>query len=147
MKKKKESETIKDKEIGNIGSVFWKGIQDMRDETSLASGVIEKIPNKYMAVIVCSRRARALNDGARPLVKIGATKPTTVAMEEIAEGVVVPGVGRPEIEATDEGQELLPSPSDTEGKLEVILEVENAAEDEDESEEDESEDDEEEEDE
>ena len=103
----------------------------MRDETSLASGVIEKIPNKYMAVIVCSRRARALNDGARPLVKAGATKPTTVAMEEIAEGVVVPGIGRPEIEATDEGQELLPSPSDTEGKLEVILDSEDEFEDDD----------------
>ena len=88
----------------------------MKDDTTLVNEVLEQIPNKYLAVIVASKRAKMINDEtARPLVKSGASKPTTVALEEIAAEVVVPGPGRPEIEAAkeekdDQEQEQLPSP-------------------------------------
>lgn len=62
----------------------------MKDTPTLISEVLEKLPNKYMAVIVASKRARAINDGQRPLVKIsGSSKSTTAAMAEIAEGAIV----------------------------------------------------------
>ncbi len=83
----------------------------MRDDKSLGSDVFEKIPNKYMAVVVSAKRAKALNDGARPLIKIGQAKPTTIAMEEIAAGVIVPTTEKPEMAAVEE-KELLPAPKD-----------------------------------
>ncbi len=61
----------------------------MKDDSTLISEVLEKFPNKYMAVIVASKRARAINDGQRPLIKAGASKSTTIALAEIAEGVIV----------------------------------------------------------
>ena len=85
----------------------------MRDDTGLAGKVLEKIPNKYLAVIVSSKRAKALNDGSRPLIKTSAVKPTTVAMEEVAAGYVVPDTERPAVEAAEKNEaELLPSPDD-----------------------------------
>ena len=85
----------------------------MRDDKSLGSDVFEKIPNKYMAVVVASKRAKALNDGARPLVKIIQAKPTTIAMEEIAAGVVIPATEKPEVAVVEEEEkELLPAPED-----------------------------------
>lgn len=61
----------------------------MKDDSTLINEVLAKFPNKYMAVIVASKRARAINDGQRPLVKTGASKSTTIALAEIAEGVIV----------------------------------------------------------
>jgi len=86
----------------------------MRDDKSLISDVLEKIPNKYMAVVVSAKRAKALNDGARPLVKIGQAKPTTIAMEEIAAGTVISTTEKPETEAVEKKKkELLPAPKDS----------------------------------
>jgi DNA-directed RNA polymerase omega subunit len=78
----------------------------MKDNTTLISEVMEKVPNKYMAVIVASKRARAINDGQRPLVKTGTSKSTTAALMEIAAGVVTPGVEPLEIEAPEEEDAL-----------------------------------------
>ncbi len=85
----------------------------MRDDRGLASEVLEKIPNKYMAVVVSSKRARALNDGARPLIKSSASKPTTLAMEEIAAGAVIPETEEQRLAALQKEKELLPPPEDT----------------------------------
>jgi DNA-directed RNA polymerase subunit omega len=106
----------------------------MRDDTSLPSEVLEKIPNKYLAVVVSSKRARVLNDGARPLVKSSASKPTTVALEEIAAGAVVPDAGKPKLKAAEEVEELPPPPEespDTEAEPETPDESKAEAEDED----------------
>ena len=62
-----------------------------RDDTALINGVMEKTANKYAAVIVASKRARRLNEGAKAVIKSNAAKPTTVAMEEIAAGRVIAG--------------------------------------------------------
>ena len=86
-----------------------------RDDTALINGVMEKTSNKYAAVIVASKRARIINEGARAVVKSNAAKPTTIAMEEIAAGKIVSGpavpkLGKAEIE---ESESLLPSDSDS----------------------------------
>jgi DNA-directed RNA polymerase omega subunit len=85
----------------------------MKDDITLINEVLEKIPNKYLAVIVASKRARAINDGLSPSVRTGATKPTTTAMEEIAIGSVEPGPAAPEIGAAEEEaeEEMLPPPN------------------------------------
>lgn len=88
----------------------------MRDETALASEVLEKIPNKYMAVIVAAKRARNINSGNRQLVRSDAAKPTTVAMEEIANGLVIPDTEKLAIEEAAKA-EALPAP-DEESKVE-----------------------------
>jgi DNA-directed RNA polymerase omega subunit len=87
----------------------------MKDDTTLIDEVLQQIPNKYMAVTVASKRAKAINDETvRPTVKSGGTKPTTMALEEVAAGAVAPGPGRQKIEAAEEEEkELLPSPEST----------------------------------
>jgi DNA-directed RNA polymerase subunit omega len=71
----------------------------MKDDVTLINEVLEKIPNKYMAVIVASKRAKDLNRGVKPMVKTDAVKPTTVALYEIAAGFVKPGPERIDKEA------------------------------------------------
>ena len=72
----------------------------MKDDTTLINEVLEEIPNKYRAVIVASKRAKAINDEtARPLVRTGAKKPTTIALEEIAAGLINGPEARPELKA------------------------------------------------
>ena len=89
----------------------------MRDDTTLTSKVIEKIPNKYMAVIVASRRARAINSGSRTLVKSTAAKPTTVALEEIAADHVVPDTSKPALDIEREEELMLASSEETEAEI------------------------------
>lgn len=48
----------------------------------------EKIPNKFQLVLVASKRARQLANGAHPMVDWENDKPTVVALREIAEGYV-----------------------------------------------------------
>jgi len=84
-------------------------IYRMKDELVLINEVLEKIPSKYMAVMVASKRAREINRGIRPLIKTNATKPTTIALSEVAEGDIIPGPAKPEAIMIQE-QELFPSP-------------------------------------
>ena len=46
----------------------------------------EKIPNMFELVLVASKRARQLANGAEPMVEWENDKPTVVALREIAEG-------------------------------------------------------------
>lgn len=79
-----------------------------KDDLTLINEVIKQIPNKYMAVIVAAKRARELNVGIRPLIKTDAKKPTTVALIEIAEGLIVPGPAKPEPLSISIGAEKRP---------------------------------------
>ena len=88
----------------------------MKDNTTLINEVMDRIPNKYMAVIVASKRARAINDGKRPLVKTGSSKPTTSALAEIAAGVIVPEPKSLEIEAVEEIEPSEPAVEEEEAK-------------------------------
>jgi len=47
--------------------------------------LLEKVDNKYKIVMMAAKRARQLNDGARPLVKTE-EKYSTLALREILEG-------------------------------------------------------------
>lgn len=66
----------------------------MKDNITLINKVLEKIPNKYMAMIVAAKRAKELNRGIKPLIKSDAVKPTTIALYEIANGFIKPGLDK-----------------------------------------------------
>jgi DNA-directed RNA polymerase subunit omega len=44
--------------------------------------------SKYALVVAAARRARALMDGYQPLIDGHATKPVTIALDEIQRGLV-----------------------------------------------------------
>ncbi|HHY09445.1 MAG TPA: DNA-directed RNA polymerase subunit omega [Firmicutes bacterium] len=45
-----------------------------------------KKPNRYTAIIAISKRARQIIDGVAPVVESSATKPVTIAIEELEAG-------------------------------------------------------------
>ncbi len=49
---------------------------------------LDKVSNRYLLVVLSARRARQLNRGAPPQVESKQKKPTSVALEEIAQGKV-----------------------------------------------------------
>ncbi len=49
---------------------------------------LDKVSNRYLLVVLSARRARQLNRGASPQVESKQKKPTSVALEEIAQGKV-----------------------------------------------------------
>ena len=49
---------------------------------------IERINNQFELVLVASKRARKLENGAHPELPVERDKPTVLALREIAEGVV-----------------------------------------------------------
>ncbi len=52
----------------------------------------DKIPNMFELVLVASKRARQLANGAEALVEWENDKPTVVALREIAEGFIGPSI-------------------------------------------------------
>jgi DNA-directed RNA polymerase subunit omega len=46
---------------------------------------LEKVPNRYLLVVLAAKRARQLNRGAQPQLETKQKKPTSVALEEIAD--------------------------------------------------------------
>jgi DNA-directed RNA polymerase omega subunit len=75
----------------------------MRSDLELINKVLEKMPNKYEAMIVAAKRARELNAGSRPLIQ-------SMALIEIADGAVVAGIKPREIMPVEiDKRELLPS--------------------------------------
>ncbi|HHY92343.1 MAG TPA: DNA-directed RNA polymerase subunit omega [Firmicutes bacterium] len=66
----------------------------------------KRIPNKYLLVAVTAKRARQLMNGAAPRSPDAEGKPVTVALKEIAAGVVnaVPAAPEPKsVEANQDG--------------------------------------------
>ena len=51
---------------------------------------LENVDNLFQLVLVASKRARRLANGAAPMVAWENDKPTVVALREIAEGLVTP---------------------------------------------------------
>ena len=87
---------------------------NVKDDLTLINEVLDRIPNKYMATVVAAKRAREINLGIRPLVKSNAKKPTTQALLEVAEGLIVPGPAKPELKpilAEPERRGKLPTPT------------------------------------
>lgn len=50
--------------------------------------LVNATKSKYALVVAASRRGRAIMDGYQPLVEVHATKPVTIALEEIRRGLV-----------------------------------------------------------
>ncbi|GFP75989.1 MULTISPECIES: DNA-directed RNA polymerase subunit omega [Clostridium] len=50
--------------------------------------LLEKVDNRYSLVIVTSKRARQIIDGAEPYVKVDSNKPLTVSINEVNDGFV-----------------------------------------------------------
>jgi DNA-directed RNA polymerase subunit omega len=50
------------------------------------SDCLEKVDNRFDLVLMASRRARQILDGAEPTVDLENDKPTVVALREIASG-------------------------------------------------------------
>ncbi|OPJ61752.1 DNA-directed RNA polymerase subunit omega [Clostridium oryzae] len=51
--------------------------------------LLGKVENRYSLVTVTAKRARQLIDGEEPLIRIDATKPLTVAINEVNSGAIV----------------------------------------------------------
>jgi DNA-directed RNA polymerase subunit omega len=49
---------------------------------------LEHVDNRFQLVLVATKRARQISDGAEPLVEVDNDKPTVIALREIAEGLV-----------------------------------------------------------
>jgi len=49
---------------------------------------LNDVDNRFQLVLVATKRARQLADGAEPLVPASNDKPTVVALREIAEGLI-----------------------------------------------------------
>ncbi len=50
--------------------------------------LVNETKSKYALVVAAARRGRAIMDGYQPLVQVQATKPVTIALEEIQRGLV-----------------------------------------------------------
>lgn len=50
--------------------------------------LVNETKSKYALVVAAARRGRAIMDGYQPLVDVEATKPVTIALEEIQRGLV-----------------------------------------------------------
>jgi DNA-directed RNA polymerase subunit omega len=51
--------------------------------------LLQIVDNRYSLVIVTSKRARQLIEGADPLVRTASNKPLTVAINEVKTGAIV----------------------------------------------------------
>ncbi len=49
---------------------------------------LENVKNRFELVLISSKRARQISQGAEPLVELENDKPTVVALREIAEGLI-----------------------------------------------------------
>ncbi len=49
---------------------------------------LEKVSNRYLLVVLAAKRGRQLNRGASPQVESKHKKPTSVALEEVAQAKV-----------------------------------------------------------
>ncbi|MFT7235489.1 MAG: DNA-directed RNA polymerase subunit omega [Methylophagaceae bacterium] len=74
---------------------------------------LENVDNRFQLVLIASRRARELANGADPFVEPENDKPTVIALREIAEGFIDASILekkiKPEpVEAGLTGEELIP---------------------------------------
>ena len=53
---------------------------------------LDKVDNRFQLVLVATKRARQLANGVQPLVGWENDKPTIVALREIADGLIGPGI-------------------------------------------------------
>ncbi len=64
---------------------------------------LQNVDNLFDLVMIASKRARRLANGAEPLVELDNDKPTVVALREIAEGLITDAI----LEEPDEPEDDL----------------------------------------
>ena len=89
---------------------------------------LEHVDNRFQLVLVATKRARQLFDGAEPLVPVDNDKNTVVALREIAEGLVTKDIleDKPTLEL-DEFDALSDSMEETEGDADTDSSEESTA--------------------
>jgi DNA-directed RNA polymerase subunit omega len=77
---------------------------------------LEHVDNRFQLVLVATKRARQLSDGAEPLVEIENDKHTVIALREIAAGLVTKAIldDKPTLEL-DEFESLSEGTEEAEG--------------------------------
>jgi DNA-directed RNA polymerase subunit omega len=53
---------------------------------------LDKVDNRFQLILVASKRARQIAQGAEARVSAGSDKPTVIALREIAEGKTTPAI-------------------------------------------------------
>lgn len=89
---------------------------------------LENVDNRFQLVLVATKRARQISDGAEPLVEVENDKCTVIALREIAEGLVTKEIleDKPTLEL--EGFESLSdSAEEAEGDADTEPSEENTA--------------------
>jgi DNA-directed RNA polymerase subunit omega len=69
--------------------------------------LIEGFDSNYRYILVAARRARQLQNGARPLVETTTRKPCKIAREEIRAGKIKYSIPGTEKSAVEQASELL----------------------------------------
>ena len=72
---------------------------------------IDQIDNMFQLVLVASKRARQLANGAEAMVEWENDKPTVVALREIAEGYITPSILEDQEQAVEELLDVDPGPA------------------------------------
>lgn len=49
---------------------------------------LDNVDNRFQLVLIASKRAREISNGAEPLVPVDNDKPTVIALREIAAGLI-----------------------------------------------------------
>lgn len=63
---------------------------------------IEDLPSRYRFVHIAARRARKIQNGARPLITVASKKPTRIAEQEVMAGLVA--YTAPPVPGQEEGE-------------------------------------------
>lgn len=89
---------------------------------------LDNVDNRFQLVLVATKRARQISDGAEPLVEVDNDKPTVVALREIAEGLITKSIleEQPTLEL-DEFESLAEDSEEAEGNANTDPSEEAAA--------------------
>ncbi len=65
---------------------------------------LENVDNRFQLVLIASKRAREISNGAEPMVELDNDKPTVLALREVAEGLIDASIleKEPEPEVTED---------------------------------------------
>ncbi len=89
---------------------------------------LQNVDNRFQLVLVATKRARQLFDGAEPLVQVDNDKNTVVALREIAEGLIDKSIleEQPQLEL-DELESLTGDAEEAEGDADTSPSEETTA--------------------
>ena len=81
---------------------------------------VQNINSVFEMILVASKRARRLENGAEPLIDLENDKPTVVALREIAAGLISPAILE-EIDQPGDQEFLYPDPDEETVSVSTIV--------------------------